>query len=293
MYLMISIDLQTPAKINLYLRVLGRRPDGYHDIETLFQAIDLFDDVSITKTVSGARIHVPNHPELETADNLAMRALVWWERRIGRRLSVSISICKRIPIAAGLGGGSSDAAAVLAGLRALYDLEASDAELAAGAAAIGADVPFFLRGGAAVGQGIGDRLTPVDLPADYGVILVNPGFPVSTAEVYRRYSKGLTGRFAEGRLWRLLVDYADIGDLLYNDLQPVCEALHPEAANARKSLVAAGVERILMSGSGPTVFGIVKDPETLEEARRRAAAYAEEAWTLATARPIPFGVRMC
>ena len=290
---MTSVHLHAPAKINLYLAVLGRRPDGYHDIETLFQAIDLYDDVYIKKAADRTTLQLPNHPELETADNSALHALAWLEQWAGRSLPVEITIQKRIPIAAGLGGGSSDAAAVLAGVRALYGLDIPDDELARGALSVGADAPFFLKGGAAVGEGVGEKLTPVKLPDNYAIILVNPGFPVSTAEVYRLYSKGLTGRFAEGRLWRLLADNADIGDLLHNDLQPVCEALHPEAANVRKSLAAAGIEQILMSGSGPTVFGIVTDGRTLEQTRRRAAAHAKQSWSLASARPIPFGVRIC
>lgn len=292
-YLMKSIDLQTPAKINLYLGVLGRRPDGYHYIETLFQTIDLFDDVFMKKTMNGLAIQAPGHPELETSENLAVGAHTWLEKRIGRRLPVTISIRKRIPIAAGLGGGSSDAAAVLIGLRALYDLDLSEDELAEGAVAVGADAPFFLKGGAAVGEGIGERLTPVEFPRDYSVVLVNPGFPVSTALVYQLYSRGLTGRFAEGRLWQLLANRAGLEDLLYNDLQPVCETLHPEIAHMRRSLASVGIRESLMSGSGPTVFGVIRDTHTLPQAEYLSSVLGKHTWTVLRARPIPFGVQVC
>ena len=288
-----SIDLQTPAKINLYLGVLGRRPDGYHEIETLFQAIDLFDYVSIKKSTNSSGIQVPNHPELETPDNTALRALSWLEGRVGRRLPATISILKRIPIAAGLGGGSSDAAAVILGLRELYDIDLDEDELAKGAVSVGADVPFFLTGGTAVGEGIGEKLTPVEFPSNYELILVNPDFPVSTAKVYGLYSRGLTGRFAEGRLRRLLAKKAGLEGLLYNDLQPVCETLYPEIVHIRKGLSAAGIEHTLMSGSGPTVFGVITDSRTMPGREYLSSIFTKDTWTISTARPIPFGVQLC
>ncbi len=288
-----SIDLQAPAKVNLYLGVLGKRPDGYHDIETLFQAIDIYDDISLKKRPNGTVIEVLGHPELETAENTALRAHAWLEAYIRQRLPVTIVMRKRIPMAAGLGGGSSDAAAVLLGLRALYDLDLGDDELGIGAVSVGADVPFFLKGGAAVGEGIGEKLTPIDIPRDYSVLLVNPGFPVSTARVYQLYSRGLTGRFAACRLWQLLKDHAAVEDLLHNDLQLVCETLYPEIGQVRKSLAAAGIGETLMSGSGPTVFGVVRDDHSMPTPEDLISVLGKSSWTVHMVRPIPFGVRVC
>ncbi|MEJ2717546.1 MAG: 4-(cytidine 5'-diphospho)-2-C-methyl-D-erythritol kinase, partial [Deltaproteobacteria bacterium] len=172
-----SLRVRTPAKINLYLRILGSRPDGYHDLETLFQAIDLHDQLIISETAGGSRLEVPGHPALENNDNLIMRALRWIERRSGRRVSVNVQLQKRIPVSAGLGGGSSDAAATILGIQALYDLELGTDDLIRDAGELGADVPFFLVGGSAIGEGIGEQLTRVSIPLDYGLVLVHPGFP--------------------------------------------------------------------------------------------------------------------
>lgn len=251
-----SIRVRTPAKINLFLRVLGPRPDGYHDIETLFQAIDLHDEITIRETSGTDGLDVPGYPDLENEQNLVIRALRRVEKRTGRRLPVKIHIAKTIPVAGGLGGGSSDAAGMLLGIRALFDLELTDTDLHQMAAELGADVPFFLLGGSAVGEGIGERLTRVSVPLDYGLIVVNPGFAVSTARVYHEFGRTLTTRPRESRLWAVLSKFRNFEELLENDLEPVTEAIHPEIREMRKELEKAGVTKALMTGSGPTVFGI-------------------------------------
>jgi 4-diphosphocytidyl-2-C-methyl-D-erythritol kinase len=252
-----SLRVQTPAKINLFLRVLGVRPDGYHDLETLFQAIDLDDELILTEDGGAATLHVPGFPELESEGNLVMRALRWVEAFTDRKLKVRMRLIKNIPIAGGLGGGSSDAAAALRGLSLLFDLGLSDADLALGALALGADVPFFLKGGTAVGEGIGERLTQIELPFVYDLILVNPGFPVSTGSIFREFSKNLTGKALEGRLWMRIREGRSVEDVLHNDLQAVAERMHPEIHDMRGVMERAGVRKTLMSGSGPTVFGPV------------------------------------
>jgi 4-diphosphocytidyl-2-C-methyl-D-erythritol kinase len=260
-FAMKTVFVHAPAKINLFLRVLGLRPDGYHEIETLFQAVDLFDEISLRETIGTKSIRVPGHPDLETDTNIVMRAISWVEKRTNKMLSVAISLNKKIPVAAGLGGGSSDAAAALLGIRDLFDLDLTEDDLWVAARSLGADVPFFLKGGTCVGEGIGEKLTPVDLGHDYVAVLANPGYPVSTAEVFRRYSQGLTGHFREGRLSVLLAARPDLEDLLDNDLQPVCEAMHPEIVTIRRIMEAHGARKALMSGSGPTVFGIIGESE--------------------------------
>lgn len=251
-----TIRAIAPAKINLFLRVLSRRPDGYHTIETLFQAIDLHDELIVRQTSGATTLEVPGAPELQTQDNLVLKALRWLEKHVGAELKVNIRLNKNIPTAAGLGGGSSNAAAALLAIRELFQLPVSDEDLRSGAVSLGADVPFFFIGGSAMGEGIGEQLTRVNIPTDYRLILINPGFPVSTPRVYGEFSKTLTGRAREGRLRDVLRGARTVADLLYNDLQPVTESLYPEVSEVRSRLATLGFSNILMSGSGPTVFGL-------------------------------------
>ena len=254
----------TPAKVNLFLRVLGKRADGYHELETLFQAIDLEDELIIRKTRGASSLEVPDYPDLETDSNLVVRALRWLEHETGRDLSVAMRLIKRIPLGGGLGGGSSNAAGALVGIRDLCELDLTRDDLLKGALALGADVPFFLLGGTAVGEGVGERLTPVKIPMDYGLVLVNPGYPVSTKAIFHRLSKTLTVKAGEGRLGSVLGRFSGIDRLLWNDLQPVAEEMHPEISQIRDALEMAGAAKVLMTGSGPTVFGIA-EPDRIHE----------------------------
>jgi len=279
------LRIRAPAKVNLYLKVLGRRPDGYHDIETLFQAIDLEDELIIEPCTGRSVLKVPGHPDLETASNLVMRAVSWIESETGGKISIKIRLNKRIPVAGGLGGGSSNAAATLLGIRELFELPIADESLAQGASTIGADVPFFFKGGTAVGEGIGDCLTAVPLPIDSAFILVNPGFSVSTALVYREFSGTLTARAGKDKLREVLRECPALENLLYNDLQSVAEGLYPEIAKIRTALREMGLNNILMSGSGPTVFGL-GEPEELKEVAERLSA----TWSCMLARPLSRGI---
>jgi 4-diphosphocytidyl-2-C-methyl-D-erythritol kinase len=250
------IRIRTPAKINLFLRVLERRPDGYHNIETLFQAVNLEDELIIEKTTGPSVLVVPGFPNLEDEENLITKAVRRLELVTERDLSVRIQLHKNIPIAAGLGGGSTDAAAALLGVCSLFDLDFTAEALRQVAGSLGADVPFFLKGGCAVGEGVGDILTPVDLPLDYGILLVNPEFTVSTAAVYKEFSVSLTGSARNGKLWTVIGERRGLEDLLCNDLQEVAERLHPEISEVRIFLEGNGLEKTLMSGSGPTIFAV-------------------------------------
>ncbi|MEW6138682.1 MAG: 4-(cytidine 5'-diphospho)-2-C-methyl-D-erythritol kinase [Thermodesulfobacteriota bacterium] len=247
---------RAPAKINLYLKVLGARDDGYHELETVFQAVDLQDELIIEEGSGPAVLDVPGFPDLEAESNLVVRALRWLEAECGSPLPVRMRLTKRIPVAAGLGGGSSNAAAALLGISTLYGLGLQGEKLLKGAASLGADVSFFLFGGTAVGEGIGERITRVHLSTDYGLLLVNPGFQVSTAAVYREYSESLTGALTQGTVWNSLRKLRRVEDILHNDLQAPAETLYPMIAEARATLVGEGLPKALMSGSGPTVFGI-------------------------------------
>jgi 4-diphosphocytidyl-2-C-methyl-D-erythritol kinase len=259
--------IKAPAKINLHLRVLSRRPDGYHNIETLFQAIDLFDELIMEKSEYETRLSVPGYPELETQSNLILMAQKELESIAGSSLPAKITLKKNIPVAGGLGGGSSNCAAALLGLRELYGLDMDDHDLIRSAAKLGADVPFFLMGAAAVGKGIGDELTPVDIEADYELILINPRVAVDTGRMYRLLSEAyLTGGPTQVNLLGDLNRGEGPIDLLYNDFQAHIVQGHAadkkgfmeygEIARALEILERFAAGRCLMSGSGSTVFGI-------------------------------------
>ncbi len=261
-----SLRVITPAKINLFLRILSRRPDGYHNIETIFQAIGLFDELEISIDKTRTSLEVPGHPDLETSDNLVLKAVACLEKLFRRNFLIRVKLIKRIPVAAGLGGGSSDAAAALIGVVKLYDLKIDRQELLLIAGELGADVPYFLTGGTAIGTGVGDIISPVTLPFDYNVLLANQGFPVSTKLVFSEHSKVLTEDPTGGKLKNCVEEAVDIYDLLHNDLQDTVERLYPKVAELRRNFERCGICKPLMSGSGPTVFGVGQEKHLLQSA---------------------------
>lgn len=280
------IRLRTPAKINIHLRVLNRRADNYHELETLFQAIELYDELVIRKKNAKSRLVVRNAPELQGDDNLVLRALKWVENFCGKVLEVEMELDKQIPVAAGMGGGSSDAAATLLGLRELFSLnELTDEIIKQGALTLGADVPFFLYGGTALGEGIGEKLTPCSLRSDYGLLLVNPGFSVSTAEIFSNFSRTLTVGKKKGTLRGLLNRGVALSDLLHNDLQETAESIYPEIRSIRETFVHNGMTDVLMTGSGPTVFALGE----LDELRTVISSF-DQKYMLMLTRPSTKGV---
>ncbi len=281
-----TIRLRSPSKINLFLRVLGKRPDGYHEIETLFQEIDLADEIVITRKDAVTSLRVIGAPELETDDNIIFKALKWLETLSGRRFDVEIELRKKIPVAAGLGGGSSNAAATILGIRSLFDLDWLDLDaIIPLTAAIGADVPFFFNGGAAIGEGVGEKLTSVFIEQPDDILLVNPGFPVSTARIFGEVSKTLTGEMRAGILQRLYGESHDARSFLYNDLQTIAERLHPSISSVMDALRGVGIENPLMSGSGPTVFGFF-------DRKTRCSQFSNfpKTWKVILTRPSKMGV---
>ena len=280
------LRVRTPAKINLYLRVVGKRPDGYHELETLFQAIDLMDELVLTKASGDTRLVSPGYPELETEQNLVLKALNWVEKAVDSPLHVHIHLTKRIPLGGGLGGGSSDAAATLIGLCELYDLPLDDSMLHRAALELGADVPFFLLGGTAIGQGIGEILTAVDISTEYALVLINPGFPVSTARVFREFSTSLTDNPGRGTLWGLLNAGKSLESFLHNDLQETTERLYSEVREIREFLEHFDVRGVLMSGSGPTVFAIVEPDNKITDQMKKTVPTG---WTMLEINPLTHG----
>lgn len=247
------------AKVNLHLRVLGRRPDGYHEIATLMQKITLCDEMRFEPGGRGIVLRCPGTDLPEDGGNIVRRAADALFARAGRSLDAAVTIRKRIPVAAGLGGGSSNAAVTLEALNELMGNPLKPEHLLDLASRLGADVPFFLGGGTAWAFGIGERLVPENLPP-FWLVLVNPGYEVSTKAVYEGLKMGLTNGGIQYKIPRLET-VPRIVRHLRNDLETVTMRLHPDLSEIKEQLKAAGAMGALMSGSGPTVFGIFETEE--------------------------------
>lgn len=264
------------AKINLSLKVLGLRPDGYHELYTTFQTIALHDTLSLVRAEGPFEILCNDSGCPRDRTNLVWRAaeLVW--RRAGRGgapTGVQVRLIKRIPIKAGLGGGSSDAAAALRAFAAMWRVPLRRSRLTQLARRLGADVPFFLEGGTALGVGRGDRLRRLpDTPASW-VVLALPGFGVSTKEAYAWWD-GSLGRRAlpSERLARRGATPDSHHGLLGNDLQAPVAERYPEVADVAAALCEAGASHAAMSGSGSAVFGLFKTRRAAERAARSLTA---------------------
>jgi 4-diphosphocytidyl-2-C-methyl-D-erythritol kinase len=247
------------AKINLDLRVLGKRPDGYHELRTIFQTISLADTIEIAFTPQPKTgIELQDH--LAIPDNLVERAARLVLEAARARGKVEIRLTKRIPMGAGLGGGSSDAAAVLLALPVLVGRVLPLSTLAELAAQLGSDVTFFLLGGAAVGIGRGTEVFPLpDLPPRPG-ILIAPGVHVSTAEAYRRLSPNLTTELQQNKIFSFgcQVWSGGVPETVRNDFETVVFEQHPRLAALKKRLVRSGASPALMTGSGSALFGLFR-----------------------------------
>jgi len=268
-----SLTLKSPAKLNLYLNVLRRRTDGYHDIETLFERIDLFDRVTLAKIPSGIRI-TSNRKDIPLdASNLAVRAAQKILQRSRKGLGVHIHLQKRIPIAAGLGGGSSNAATVLAGLDRLFHLRLSQKALLAIGRSLGSDVPFFLlRTPFAVGRKRGDVVTPIRGSLKLIHLVVNNRVKVHTREVYQQANFTLTRRRGGVKIFQHFVERDDVTGLIdncYNALEAPAAKAHPSILKVKKILKALGLKGVTLSGSGPTCFGFTDSLSQAKTLRKR------------------------
>ena len=251
--------LSAPAKINLGLAVRERRADGFHNLSTIFLKISLADEITIAEDGTGIAVTC-DHPAVpDDSRNLVYRAAASLQR-VTKGRGARISLRKSIPVAAGLGGGSSDAAATLSGLNSLWSLQMGAAELERHAAAIGADVPFFLLpGAAALARGRGDELEPVDCPVALSLVLVKPSLNISTAWAYRQLRPPLTDNaHATTILLRHLEasDVEGLGKACFNDFEPVMLARFPVLRTIKRALTQPGVYGVSMSGSGSTMYAV-------------------------------------
>ncbi|HUY15506.1 MAG TPA: 4-(cytidine 5'-diphospho)-2-C-methyl-D-erythritol kinase [Terriglobia bacterium] len=268
-----SIRLRAFAKINLGLKILSRRPDGYHEIRTIYQSLRLHDRLTLTVSPLGRGIRVvskgegvPSGPE-----NLVYKACAQWKRAARFRGGIEVQIDKFIPAGSGLGGASSDAAAVLAGLEQLTGGKMDVAKRLALASSLGSDVPFFLLGGRALGCGRGEEVYPLAEFRPVHCLVVFPGFKMLTADAYRQASAALTTAKEPNRIdsfgvWSRLPWY-DWGPA-ENDFERVVFAKWPELGRLKSQLIRAGAETACLTGSGSAVYAIFSSPGNLLQAKR-------------------------
>jgi 4-diphosphocytidyl-2-C-methyl-D-erythritol kinase len=261
-----NIELFSHAKINVRLDIFGKRPDGYHDIRTIFQKITLGDELSIAMVKSGIEVEC-NHPQApDNEGNLAFTAARTLLDRSKIKDGLRIAIKKRIPVAAGLGGGSSNAAATLVGINQLLELGLTNEELMEIGRTIGADVPFFIFGNSALATGIGDLLEPFTLNPRLWLLLITPDTPISTAWAYGNIRRGLTNSVNNITIPNCINHLAEVIAILSNDLEKVVIPHHPVIQHIKDELLDKGAKGSLMSGSGSTVFGIFENEGAAEEA---------------------------
>lgn len=256
-----SIRLRTAAKVNLFLEILTERPDGYHEVVMVLQSLDLADQVELipARTISVACTH-PLVPTDRT--NLVWRAVELLQQTCSVTAGIEIKLDKRIPVAAGLAGGSADAAAVLVGLNVLWQLGLTQKELQALAAQLGSDIPFCVAGGTMLATGRGEVLSPLPVLDGLHLVLAKPrDLQVSTAWAYQTYREGHNPTRTRPDSAAMVAavmsrDARRIAALLHNDLEAAVLPTYPQVARLREQLLAYGALGVLMSGSGPTVFGL-------------------------------------
>ncbi|MCA0170799.1 4-(cytidine 5'-diphospho)-2-C-methyl-D-erythritol kinase [Bacillus sp. RAR_GA_16] len=262
-----KLSVKAPAKINLALDVLHKRPDGFHEVEMVMTNVDLADRLELTELrrneiiIESTSGFVPDDQR-----NLAFQAAALLKKKFNIRQGIAIKIDKQIPVAAGLAGGSSDAAATLRGLNELWELGLTYDQLADIGSEIGSDVAFCVYGGTALAKGRGEIIQPIEAPPPCWVILAKPSIGVSTAEVYRRLRTNEMNHPDVKGMMQAIEDknYEGICDLLGNVLEDVTLKLHPEVRQIKEKMESLGADGVLMSGSGPTVFGLTRHESRMQ-----------------------------
>lgn len=265
----IKITTKAYAKINLYLEVLGKRSDGYHEIQTVMQEIDLADELDF-EFIDDDRIDLTVEGEYSVScgrDNLVYRACELIKREFAITKGVRIRLIKNIPFGAGLGGGSSDAAACIKILCKAWQINVEPEKLADMASKLGADIPFFLLGGRCLAEGIGEKLTKLKNTDKYSIVLIYPNFEISTKEVYKKLTK--YGKICS--ITQILDDFnfQKIRENLFNRLEETAVNIAPEINSIKNLLLDLGATGVLMSGSGSSVFGVFPSIEAANFVREK------------------------
>ena len=256
---------KAPAKINLFLRVLRKREDNYHDIASLMQKITIYDELNFSLRPQGIVLNCSDSDLPNTQDNLVFRAAQAIFDYVNYPSGIEITLTKKIPKAAGLGGGSSDAATTLMAINEICELNLKKIQLMKIGAKLGADIPFFIFGNTALACGIGDKLTDWPNLSKLNIVLINPSFPLSTKMVYENLNLRLTRKKINYSIPPVFTLRNIIAEL-HNDLESVSIKMHPELQNLKQLLLDHGALGALMSGSGPTLFGIFNDENSAKKA---------------------------
>ncbi|MFC0472877.1 4-(cytidine 5'-diphospho)-2-C-methyl-D-erythritol kinase [Halalkalibacter kiskunsagensis] len=276
-------SVKAPAKINLSLDAIRKRDDGFHEVEMIMTMVDLADRIDLTD-IEGDRITVDVSEGFVPNDhrNLAYQAAALLKKRYNIKRGVSIYITKRIPVAAGLAGGSSDAAATLKGLNQLWNIGLSLDELADLGAEIGSDVSFCVYGGTALATGRGEIIEAIPSPPSCWVILAKPPIGVSTADVYKRLNVNAIQHANTQEMIRAITNqnFKGICDNLHNVLETVTLDMHPEVRNIKEQMIRFGADGVLMSGSGPTVFGLVEHESRLHRVYNGLRGFCQDVFAV-------------
>jgi 4-diphosphocytidyl-2-C-methyl-D-erythritol kinase len=278
------MEIMAPAKLNLYLKVFRKRQDGYHELGTLFERVSVFDRISLEISASATKIEAKGEDIPTDENSLLYKTVTAFKLASGKSFDYKVDVEKNIPVAAGMGGGSSDAAALLSGMNVLAGTPMDDRMLEEVGSKLGADVPFFLKNTSfALGSGRGDVIKKINTSLKLGHIIVNPPVRSETKDVYRKLSGfNLTKDNAWATMLTLFLeknDYNGLSEYLHNDLQQIVLRDFPELRDVIFFLRGSGARSAMMTGSGPTVFGVFDMdylPEAAEKARARFSR--EEGW---------------
>lgn len=274
------MQLRAFAKINLDLRVLGKRDDGYHEVRTILQTIDWSDEISIERADS---FEFVAHGVSVGEDNLVVKAVRAFERLTGEKVFARIELTKHVPMGAGLGGGSADAAVTLLGLQKFLQREIPESELFEALGRLGSDVPFFAIGGRALGVGRGNEITAMDDEAGYGLLIVHPGIPISTPEAYSWLTVSDKPSSIRGFCAQSVSGSGE--DEPRNDFESVVFARHPLLSDIKSEILKTGAVRAALSGSGSAIFGVFGSEEQAVKALPRLSHFGTVKATRPLSRP--------
>jgi 4-diphosphocytidyl-2-C-methyl-D-erythritol kinase len=255
-----------PAKLNLLLKITGQRIDGYHELVSVLVPVALYDTLKISKLERGLKVYWSGRELPKGQNNLVNRAAISFFEKTGIRKGAKITAIKKIPVSSGLGGGSSDAAATLKGLNQLWGNSLSSGDLERLALSLGADVPFFLLQRPSIARGIGEILQPMKSVPSFWYVIVSPNLTVSTAWVYKRIKLQLTDKESQSIVNFSKKAIFNIPELLSNDLEGVTLGKYPFLCSIKDSLIELGALGALMTGSGPSIFGLFDSSRKAYEA---------------------------
>lgn len=281
-----KISIKTYGKINLYLEVIKKREDGYHELQMVMQSIGLYDTVSLKEREADEIILYTNSPYIPKDEgNIGVQAAKLIKEEFQIEKGIEITIDKKLPVAAGLAGGSANAAGVLKGLNELWNLNLSEEKLRDLGLRLGADVPFSIMEGSAIAEGIGEKLTPIAGLKNTWLVLCKPGVSVSTPDVYKELDLSVLEKRPLAKEFLRAIENRDlkfISNNMYNALESVTLHKHAVIRDIKQKMMQFNAIGTMMTGSGPTVFGIFKDQERAKKAARNLKKYHHQTYVVNT-----------